>query len=164
MAASATFGCDTCGTLAGPMMVCEKCKVAHYCSVKCQSAHWPRHKQTCTPPERSPWLHERWPTVGDERHGKACDSPVFTFADEAEARAVAERLIQSKAVMRAYWEKAAEHVAAQEGREFDMGEADAEFQAWEKAYWKLLTPRARARIEKKVPEPMRAMMWLQMLK
>eukprot|EP01114_Cavostelium_apophysatum_P000590 TRINITY_DN10539_c0_g1_i2.p1 TRINITY_DN10539_c0_g1~~TRINITY_DN10539_c0_g1_i2.p1 ORF type:complete len:210 (-),score=5.80 TRINITY_DN10539_c0_g1_i2:107-712(-) len=44
--------CERCGTLANPnsgpkLLVCSRCRIAHYCSKKCQSEDWTTHKQNC---------------------------------------------------------------------------------------------------------------------
>jgi len=43
--------CSFCKTLQGPghpkMKQCNRCKVDHYCSHKCQEKHWPHHKNAC---------------------------------------------------------------------------------------------------------------------
>lgn len=33
------------------MMLCTRCRTTYYCDVKCQHAHWPRHKNVCKKPE-----------------------------------------------------------------------------------------------------------------
>ena len=35
--------CENCGAAATKH--CAKCKITYYCSVTCQRAHWPKHKQ-----------------------------------------------------------------------------------------------------------------------
>lgn len=39
-------GCTMCGKQV-PVHRCTACKVARYCSVDCQKAHWPKHKHQC---------------------------------------------------------------------------------------------------------------------
>lgn len=42
--------CGKCGER-GKHRLCGKCKMVHYCSVKCQREAWPEHKKTCKPYE-----------------------------------------------------------------------------------------------------------------
>jgi len=42
-------GCVTCGKTT-PVKRCARCRDPQYCSVVCQSAHWPEHKRYCTAP------------------------------------------------------------------------------------------------------------------
>lgn len=30
------------------MLCCNKCKIAHYCSIQCQKMHWEEHRSTCS--------------------------------------------------------------------------------------------------------------------
>jgi hypothetical protein len=39
--------CAFCFTREGPLKRCSRCKVAQYCSVEHQRAHWPKHKAAC---------------------------------------------------------------------------------------------------------------------
>ncbi len=39
--------CDVCGKQPEAKLVCEKCKIATFCSVECQKKSWPTHKQIC---------------------------------------------------------------------------------------------------------------------
>ena len=39
--------CNNCGLIFGGLRVCVACKSAHYCSKRCQKAHWRQHKQEC---------------------------------------------------------------------------------------------------------------------
>ena len=39
--------CAECGIRREPMQVCSQCRVARYCGVACQRAHWPAHKPEC---------------------------------------------------------------------------------------------------------------------
>ncbi|KAJ7624863.1 hypothetical protein FB45DRAFT_1061019 [Roridomyces roridus] len=45
----ATFGgaCLACGKTAEALKICSKCRLAEYCSQKCQVSHWPSHKPAC---------------------------------------------------------------------------------------------------------------------
>ncbi len=40
-------GCAQCGTTAGKLMACTRCRAASYCSGKCQKAHYAAHKAGC---------------------------------------------------------------------------------------------------------------------
>ncbi|KAI4746507.1 hypothetical protein E4T50_03230 [Aureobasidium sp. EXF-12298] len=43
--------CGNCGmeaTFEKPLFVCKKCDSQHYCTKKCQKAHWPTHKKLCS--------------------------------------------------------------------------------------------------------------------
>ena len=46
-APAATAGCAQCGTTAGKLMACTRCRAASYCSGKCQKLHYPAHKAGC---------------------------------------------------------------------------------------------------------------------
>jgi hypothetical protein len=46
-AAGAAAGCAQCGTMAGKLMACTRCRAASYCSGKCQKLHYPAHKAGC---------------------------------------------------------------------------------------------------------------------
>ena len=39
--------CDNCGAEFEKVGKCKSCKVAKYCSVKCQKEDWSRHKKVC---------------------------------------------------------------------------------------------------------------------
>ncbi len=39
--------CLACGTCAERMMMCTRCREAHYCDRRCQAAGWPEHKRIC---------------------------------------------------------------------------------------------------------------------
>lgn len=39
--------CFACQTTSNDLKQCSRCHCALYCSVKCQTAHWPLHKQVC---------------------------------------------------------------------------------------------------------------------
>ena len=41
-------GCWCCKKQVQPGHTCEACLVARYCSLECQSNHWPAHKNSCT--------------------------------------------------------------------------------------------------------------------
>ena len=41
--------CRTCGQTQADSLTCGRCRRAHYCSVACQKADWPRHKPECRP-------------------------------------------------------------------------------------------------------------------
>ncbi|OWF53582.1 Ubiquitin carboxyl-terminal hydrolase 19 [Mizuhopecten yessoensis] len=43
--------CMACDKTASSMEHCNRCKVANYCSKKCQRQHWNEHKLNCTLPE-----------------------------------------------------------------------------------------------------------------
>lgn len=51
--------CENCGKM-GKLLVCSRCRLAHYCSGKCQSEHYPKHRPDClriasqNPKERLP--------------------------------------------------------------------------------------------------------------
>ncbi|KAI9032455.1 hypothetical protein DFJ74DRAFT_654425 [Hyaloraphidium curvatum] len=45
-----THHCQNCRAATRLNMRCSRCHHAHYCSRKCQKAHWPKHKKKCTPP------------------------------------------------------------------------------------------------------------------
>ncbi len=47
VAAVAAAGCAQCGTTAGKLMACTRCRAASYCSGKCQKLHYPAHKAGC---------------------------------------------------------------------------------------------------------------------
>ena len=49
-AAPASVRCARCGTAAGKLRRCGRCKGACYCSVECQRAHWKVHKDGCVAP------------------------------------------------------------------------------------------------------------------
>ncbi|KAJ3405437.1 hypothetical protein HDV05_006585 [Chytridiales sp. JEL 0842] len=42
-------GCGHCEAFDKPLKVCQRCKVAYYCSVECQKAKWKEHKVDCKP-------------------------------------------------------------------------------------------------------------------
>jgi hypothetical protein len=44
---AAAAGCAQCGTTAGKLMACTRCRAASYCSGKCQKLHYPAHKVGC---------------------------------------------------------------------------------------------------------------------
>ncbi len=46
-AAAAAAGCAQCGTMAGKLMACTRCRAASYCSGRCQKLHYPAHKAGC---------------------------------------------------------------------------------------------------------------------
>ena len=46
-AVAAAAGCAQCGTTAGKLMACTRCRAASYCSGKCQKLHYPAHKAGC---------------------------------------------------------------------------------------------------------------------
>ena len=46
-AAGAGTGCAQCGSTAGKLMACTRCRAASYCSGKCQKLHYPAHKVGC---------------------------------------------------------------------------------------------------------------------
>ena len=46
-AAGAAAGCAQCGTRAGKLMACTRCRAASYCSARCQKLHYPAHKAGC---------------------------------------------------------------------------------------------------------------------
>ena len=46
------FGCYNCQK-ESELKRCSKCKQASYCSVECQSQHWPKHKPNCIPSDSS---------------------------------------------------------------------------------------------------------------
>lgn len=39
--------CQNCGAADRALAVCARCRSAWFCSVKCQRAYWPFHKQWC---------------------------------------------------------------------------------------------------------------------
>ena len=39
--------CDNCGHASGALACCSRCHSAWFCSVACQRAYWPFHKQWC---------------------------------------------------------------------------------------------------------------------
>ncbi|KAF7293239.1 hypothetical protein HMN09_01202100 [Mycena chlorophos] len=44
--------CDTCSKPPAhgePLKLCAQCRIARYCSQRCQKADWPKHKSHCTP-------------------------------------------------------------------------------------------------------------------
>jgi hypothetical protein len=43
----AAAGCAPCGSTAGKLMACTRCRAASYCSGKCQKLHYPAHKAGC---------------------------------------------------------------------------------------------------------------------
>jgi hypothetical protein len=45
--AASAAGCAQCGTRAGKLMACTRCRAASYCSGKCQKLHYPAHKEGC---------------------------------------------------------------------------------------------------------------------
>lgn len=163
----ASFGCDTCGTFAVALKVCKRCKIARYCSVKCQSAHWPRHKQTCVPAERVPWLQNGHAHGHGHAHDHADaqqDPDACWFVSAADARIVADRQIEAREPMKHYWDHAAAYVAQQKDRQFKLVDFDAEFRTWETHYWKGLPTSARAVANMLVPEHTRAMQWMHMVR
>ena len=46
-AVATASGCAQCGTTAGKLMACTRCRAASYCSGKCQKLHYPAHKAGC---------------------------------------------------------------------------------------------------------------------
>ena len=46
-AVQAAVGCAQCGTWAGKLRACTRCRAASYCSGKCQKAHYAAHKAGC---------------------------------------------------------------------------------------------------------------------
>jgi len=38
--------CEYCFVASAALMMCGKCKTAHYCNAECQRADWARHKVT----------------------------------------------------------------------------------------------------------------------
>ena len=43
--------CERCKGKEHKMMVCGRCRKAHYCSRECQKKDWKQHKQSCSPKE-----------------------------------------------------------------------------------------------------------------
>lgn len=39
--------CDWCQELADKVSFCSRCRIARYCSTKCQKSHWPKHSNIC---------------------------------------------------------------------------------------------------------------------
>jgi tetratricopeptide (TPR) repeat protein len=51
------ISCECCGE-GNPKQRCSRCHCVYYCSRKCQTNHWKRHKPGCTPIEYSKSIHE----------------------------------------------------------------------------------------------------------
>ncbi len=49
-AAGVAKQCARCGTCAGKLRRCGRCKGPHYCSVDCQRVDWRRHQRVCRVP------------------------------------------------------------------------------------------------------------------
>ena len=43
-----SHGCVNCGRKGLPLKRCSSCHSVHYCSRKCQAAHWAKHKPLCS--------------------------------------------------------------------------------------------------------------------
>ena len=71
---------------------CSRCKINTYCSVECQTAHWPRHKPNCLPPDAA--VHQLFKTCAQDLF-PATTNPVwwqFGFANVSEChRSVVSR-------------------------------------------------------------------------
>jgi hypothetical protein len=60
-APAAHAGCAQCGTTAGKLMACTRCRAASYCSGKCQKLHYPAHKEGCRAAGAAPHRFKPFP-------------------------------------------------------------------------------------------------------
>ena len=87
--------CSSCQSVPNKgkkLLVCGRCKSAHYCDAKCQKAHWMAgHKATCARPELT--AAEQWAKVDDT--GVKVPLRRYRISDRMRSHAQASRLVTS---------------------------------------------------------------------